>query len=509
MAETFRSSVFACREETTEGTIIQPLAASFVPIRDGFSMQATLETLQSNELKDDIANSKSFVGKESPSGSFPKYLRHSGTEGTAPEYAVMIKSGIGTQTDNSTEYSTTGSSSAGSSSARASLEMGSGQEDNYQEGQAVLIKDSVNGYAIRNVYEVDSAGDQLNLNFNLSGAPATGTALGKAIHFRPTGTDHVSYSAWHYQASASSAFLQAMSGCKTTSMNLTFPANGFAEINFSFEGTQAYFNPLTVTAGSNDAFDFNDGSGEENATITAKTYNNPHELAREIQNKLDDLTSDNITVSYSDTTGKFTVASDGGTFSLLWNTGTNTATTIGGLIGFAVAADDTGATSYTGDNALTYSPSVTPAYDSADSLVIKDAELMIGTFSDNRCRTASTVSFTVSTPKTDIQDICSESGIDSSIINSREVTMNTTIALAEHEAGLFDRMINNTTTQVMLNAGSKTGTDWDAGKCVNIYMGNASIVATPIAENEGYVVFEVEAKGFVSDSRKDFHINFI
>jgi hypothetical protein len=512
MAEVYRSSVFAVKEETTEGALIAEVAADFMPIRDGFSFQGNLEVVNSDELIDDIAPGKSFTAKEAPVGSLPKYLRHSGTEGTAPEFSVMIKSAIGGQTDNSTEYSTSGTSVAGTATVRGHLEMGSDQEDNFLEGQAVLIKNAAAGvpYEIRNVYNVDSPGNQLDLNFNVGTAPATGTALGKAIHFRPAGTGHVSYSAYHYQASASSAFKQAMAGCRTTNMVFNFPANGLAEVNFDFEGIQFYFNPLTVTASSNDYIDFTDDAGTYAARLTAKVYNNPHELAREIESKMDDLASDEITVTYSDSTGKFTIASDGGvTFSLLWNTGTNTANTAGALFGFTVSADDTGAFTYTSDSALDYSPSVTPSYDTQDSIMVKNSELLIGGFADTTCRIASQATFTVSTPKTDILDVCSASGINSSIINSREVTFSAVVLFVQHDIGLIDKFINNTTASVMFNTGEKTGSDWDAGTCVNIYMNNATITAHPITNQDGYVAYNLEAKGFVSDTRKDVHINFL
>lgn len=509
MTEAYRSSVFAVKEETTEGTLIAEAAGDFIPLRDGFSFQGLLETVQSDELVDDIAPGKSFTAKEAPVASLPTYLRHSGTEGSAPEISPLIKSAIGSQTNNGTEYSTSGTSVAGSTTVRGHLEMGSNDEDNFVEGQGVLIKDATNGYSIRNVYNVDSSGNQLDLNFNLANAPATATALGKAVHFRPVGIGHPTFSAYHYQASASSAFKQAMAGCRTTNMVLSFPANGLAEANFDFEGIQFFFNPITITASSNDALDFNDGGGEENVTLTAKTYNNPHELAREIENKMNDLTGDTITVTYSDTTGKYTIASSGGTLSLLWNTGTNTATTCGGSIGFAVAADDTGATTYTGDNAITYSPSVTPSYDGQDSVMVKNSELLIGAYSDITCRVASNATFTISTPKTDVPSICAQSGVDSSITNSRDVTFAATIALSEHEAGLFDKFINNTTAAVMFNTGTKSSSNWVAGTCINVYMANAAITAVPVTNQDGYVVFNLEAKGFVSDNNKDVHINFL
>lgn len=509
MTEVYRSSLFAAKEETTEGTLQAESASDFVPIREGFTFQGNLEVVQSDELIDDIAPGKSFTAKETPVGSLPRYLRHSGVEGTAPEFSVMIKSAIGSQTTNGTEYNTASSSSAGTSSARAYLKMGSNQEDNYLEGQAVLIKDATNGYSIRNVYYVDSASNQLDLNFNLSAAPASGIGLGKAIHFRPQGTGHVTYSAYHYQASSSSAFKQAMAGARTTNMVLNFPANGLAEINFDFEGIQFYYNPITITA-STSYIDFTDDTGTFAAQLTQKVYNNPHDLAREVEAKMNDVAGDVITVTYSNTTGKYTIASDGGsTFSLLWNSGGNTANTAATKLGFSAAADDTGAFTYTSDNALTYSPASAPTYDSQDSIMVKNSELLIGGFEDTTCRVASTATFTISTPKTDVPSICAESGIDSSITNSREVSFSSTIALARHDVGLFDKFINNTTTSIMFNTGTKSAGNWVAGTCVNVYMANAAITAHPIAEQDGYVVINLEARGFVSDNNKDIHINFL
>jgi hypothetical protein len=509
MGENYRSSVFAAKEETTEGTLVAAVAADFIPIRDGFSFSGNIEVVTSDELIDDIAPSKSFTAQEAPAGSLPAYLRHSGTEGTAPQIAPLIKSCLGAQTDNATEYSTTGTSSAGTSAARASLEMGSNDEDNFVVGQAVLIKDAINGYSVRNVHTVDSSGNQLDLNFNLTTAPATATALGKANHFSPVGLGHPSFSAYHYQASSSAAFAQAMAGCRTTGMNINLPANGLAEVSFDFEGIQFFYNPITITASSNDAIDFNDGGGEENATLTAKTYNNPHDLAREIASQMNALTTDTITVTYSNTTGKFTIASDGGTLSLLWNTGTNTATTSGASFGFSVAADDTGATSYVGDNALTYSPTVTPAFDSQDAVMIKNAELLIGGFEDKTCRIASQANFSISTPKSNILSVCSASGIDSSVTVSREVTFTSVVTVAEHDIGLFDKFINNTTASVMFNCGTRSAGNWVAGTVCNIWMANAAITAHPLGESNGQFVINLEAKGFVTDDQKDVHINFL
>ena len=61
----------------------------------------------------------------------------------------------------------------------------------------------------------------------------------------------------------------------------------------------------------------------------------------------------------------------------------------------------------------------------------------------------------------------------------------------------------------MFNAGEKSGTNWTAGTIVNVYMANAAITAIPVVEQDGYVVYNIEAIGFVNSTNKDIHINFL
>lgn len=502
-----RTNVIAIKEETTEGTLIDPAGASeFIAINEGSNIESVTETLDSVELNADIGASKSFVSKESPVGTIEKYIKHSGTEGTAPEWGPLIKASLGTETIG-TERDTVAGSTAGTSAARATLVVDTGEGSEFETGRAVLIKDSTNNYSIRNVRSVST--DTLTLNYNLSAAPASGVNLGQSVHYSPAVTGIPTLSVHHYQNTTGSFFYQAMAGARTTTLDMAFPAADFATVTATLGGIAFYWLPIRITSGSNDALDFNDGGGEENATITAKVYNNPHELAREIQTKMDALTGDTITVTYSNTDGKFTIATSGGTLSLLWNTGTNTATTIGAAIGFATAADDTGATTYTSDNAQSFNPGFTPTFDGTDNLVMKNQELLLGSFDRITCIKTNTVSFTIDTPKTDVNDLCAATGVDSSAILSREVTFAATIILQQYEAEWFDKFINNTTTEMMLNIGTKTAGNWDAGKAVNFYSPQMSFTGHVVSETDGYHTIDLEGRAFVSSSQKDFHINFL
>jgi len=509
MAELQRASVFAIKEEVTTGTLIAPAGASeFVPLKSGFSITSANEVLTSDELLNDIGASKGQLGIENPTGSHGAYLKHSEVEGQAPEWALLLKSALGSETVNGTEYSTTSGSTAGTATARAELAMASDNEDNFVVGQGLLIKDSTNGYSIRNVYNVDSAGNALDLNFNLDNAPGT-VALGKAVSYIPTATGHPSFSAWMY--SANGGAIQAAAGCKVTDVSINLPTGQQAEIDFNYAGTEFFFNPITITASSS-YIDFTDDSGTVAAQLEAKIYKSPEALRSEIETKMNAVATDTITVTFNShgaDKGKFVIASDGSTtFSLLWNTGTNTANSAKTVLGYD-NTDDTGAFSYTSDSEQSYAAPYTPTYDNANNIVCKDAEIMIGSFSDNICRPATNISFSIGTPTVDVLSLCAKSGLSERLTNARTVEMTANLILQKHEAGLFDKFINNTTTSAMVNIGSKDSSgNWEAGKCVNMYMANATITQHETSGDD-FISLDVTCTGFVDSDRKDIYINFL
>lgn len=89
------------------------------------------------------------------------------------------------------------------------------------------------------------------------------------------------------------------------------------------------------------------GGAELTATIDSGTYS-PATLAAAIKTALEAAGAATYTVTYSSATGKWTIATDGVFLSLLWSTGTDTATAVHTTIGFPSSADSTGATTYTG-----------------------------------------------------------------------------------------------------------------------------------------------------------------
>lgn len=104
-----------------------------------------------------------------------------------------------------------------------------------------------------------------------------------------------------------------------------------------------------VIDATNNKIDFKESGGgaELHATISSGTYT-PTTLAAAIDAALTAAGAVAYTVSYSTTTGKWTITSAGAYLSILWLTGTNTAVSVASTIGFDPAADSTGGVTYTG-----------------------------------------------------------------------------------------------------------------------------------------------------------------
>jgi hypothetical protein len=285
-------------------------------------------------------------------------------------------------------------------------------------------------------------------------------------------------------------------------------ANGFGEAEFSYEGTKYFYNPISITS-SNKFLDVTDDGGTIAVSVAEKIYKTPVELADALQAALEAASAETYTVTYSSVDGKFTIASStSALLSLLWNTGTNTANSMGVTLGFLVAANDTGSLTYTSDSAQTYAAPFTPSYDSADAIIVKGADLFIGTQLENICICAQSVSLTVSKTVEDVDCICEETGILEKIPTARTAELQVTAVLKKYDVALLDALLKNSEVSAMMNAGPKSGGNWIPGKCFNMYMQSCTVGAFKVT-GDSFVQAEITLKGFVSSSTKDIFINFV
>lgn len=497
-----RNSVLAIVPETTEGTLVLPSAATqFLSIQPDVTLTPEFETLTDESLRSSIGEAKEIRGRETANGSLSHYLRHSGTEGAVPDFNELLESIWGSETINSTERTTT------SGSTTSVIELGAGGSD-FARGFAVLVKDPTNGYSIRAIHSVSS--DSLTPGFQLANAPATGINVGKCINYSPTNTGHQSLSVHHYRGNET--LYEAVSGVKCASYNLAASAGEFINQTFGLEGIKFFWNPIEITS-SNDHMDFDDGGGEENVTVEQKVYRDPYELATALEAAMDAATSDDITVTWNDrgaNAGKFTIASDGGTLSLLWNTGANTANTIGTTLGFTVAADDTGATSYTSDNELDWSAQYTPDFDSADPLVAKNNEVLMGDADDTTNLCASNIAFNLALEQQDIPCISSETGVDGQFVRRRTATLELSGKLEEHDADKFYKFRSNSNVRFQWSFGNKSAGDWVAGQCGCLYLPSATISDIQSDQEDDLITFNLTLKCYVDeDGNGEVYLNFL
>jgi hypothetical protein len=496
---TTKSTVFATKKETTEGTLVLPAAGTdFIPPVEYPELSPNIDLLENNELRGSIGQAKSIAGPENPSASFGMYLKHSGVEGQAPNYGELMEAVFGSTSTQSTERTTT------TSSTTSVVKLGAGGSD-YARGKAILLKDSTNGYSIRPVHSVSS--NDLTLGFNLSAAPATGMNCGKFVNYSPANASHPSVSLIRYSGNEHS--IDAIAGGKVTNMSLSASAGELIEASFEMVGTKYFFDPIEITS-STEVIDFDIGGGELSASVTVKIWKTPHELAAALQAAMIAAGGTGVTVTYSNSTGKFTIAKASGTLSLLWNTGTNTASTIGTKLGFSVAADDTGSLSYVADNAQSWVAAYTVSFDSVDPLVAKSNEVFLGDSTDNVNFCAASLEISFENTNSQVKCIGAETAIESNFFSERVVTITISGRLDKHDANMINRFLNNSDTRFLFNCGEKSGGNWVAGKCASIYIPTCSVTSYNMTDLDGVVGVEIELQSFVDSSGNgEVYLNYL
>jgi len=500
-----RSTVLGLKVETTEGTLIDPSAATeYLKLQEDVSLTENRESLENAELTGSIGAAKPIPGVSAPTLSFSSYLKHSGTEGVAPDAGPLLKSLFGTEAIRSTERDTV----AGATVSIISVDAGEGVE--YQRGDAVLVKNGTNGYSIRPVESVST--DALTLGFDLSDAPGVGVELGKSVTYIPADTGHDTLSMHLYQGNG--GLHQAVAGARAISYDITADAGQTINGSFSLEGIKFFNNPINITS-SDIYIDFTeDGPSTLAATVAAKQYSDPEELASAIQTSMNAVGSQTYTITYNSTgasAGKFTIASGGALFELLWATGANTLNTIGDKIGFTVSADDDAALSYTSDNVLSWAAPHTPSYDGADPIAAKHHEVLFGDSSaDITCINPSSIGINISNEKAIIGDICAQSGQSASLITGRNATVSFTAIIPQHCVANFARYRRGDTVRFMYAFGTKSdGSNWDSAKSGCLFIPSATISSLEVINEDGIARIQAEIVSFVDSGLGEVFLSYV
>jgi len=494
MAISSKSSVLGLMIESTEGTPLAPTGATkFIALQGDAAMAPSTAILSNDEIKSSLGPAKPILGAEAPTFSGSHYLRASGVEGQAPNYGPLLKSVFGAEAVASTQYNTVASSTT------SVIKVDAGEGATFQRGEGLLIKDGTNGYRIRAIDSIST--DDLTIGFQVPVAPGTAVDLGKCSLYYPANSGHPTLSLFHYLGNGGAT--QMLAGGRCVSADFSATAGEMVNGSYSVEGISYYFNPIEITS-SNNKLNVNQGASELIASVTAGWYKNPEHLAEAVEVALDSILTADITVTYSKSTGKFTITAASGTFQILWKTGTNgsdnTDTHIGTKLGFSDAADDTGGLTYTSDNAQSFAAPYTPTYDGADPLVAKNQEVMFGTATDYACAEVSAITFNVSSPKSNITSICAESGVSGSVVSSRTSAITVSGLLTQYDSSIYNKYRTGDNVKFQYSFGEKVGGNWTAGACGYAYFPTCTVSSFEVVDVEGLLGFNLELAPYVNDS---------
>lgn len=601
-----RKSVMALVLETNEGEPKAPtLGSEYVALQEGFDFNPQFSELESAELQDSIGQAKTILGTESPTMSFSHYLKHSGVEGKAPSFGIVLHSLLGMKTLNLTEeeaeagsttevikvdapvvtpevkataniqdlrfdskldgslgnaitieYIAGGTAGAevvtvlanaitveiedGVSTAvqiktavEADLDanalvlitlLGAGTETQaiqaetslvggvtevkdasliFRKGQALLIKDAVNGYSIRNILDIQN--DSLILAFVTPVSTPVGTKLGMAVHYEGVSEGHPSLSVWGFRANGGA--VELISGGKVTDMSVDITAGELINSSFNIAGTTYFFDPIEIKA-STKFLDLDDNGTVRVVQIPEGFYKDPHDVAEKLQQNLNALGGSVFTVRYSDSSGKFTITSPN-TLSLLLNTGANVLNSIAPVLGFTNDADLTGSLAYTGDNAISLAAPQAPVYDQSNPIVAKANEVLFGDKDQIACFKARSVNFSIANEQERIPDLCADSGFEGTENTSRSATVDIVATLSQYDADKYKKFRKGDTVSFAYNLGEKIGGDWVGGKCVNLFMPYATITSFKIGDANGIATLEMSVRAYVESGNSEVHVNCI
>lgn len=495
-----RRSTAAIVQKAAEGALVKPTSGSqFITIQPDYSLSPNFETTENVELQNDIMSGKTIITGEAPAATYSHYFKGSGTAGTAPEIGPMIQSSFGGMRSQSTE------STVARSSTDAVIKMSAGDASKYKKGDAVLIKDSTNGYQIRPVSSVSST--DVSLGFELPAAPTTSAKTGAFLTYYPTSDDLPVYDLWHYIGGGESG-VENIKDCRTVSMTVNAAAKDLINSTFAIEGTAYRFNEdftdeYQVTAGSAD-FDViwtNAGTRTNTAVSIPQGRYTGTELAaaaqvvfRAVNNAFSDAT-----VTFA--SGKFTFADSNTDFYLNFEgypamaavLGFTTADTSSTALGRTLTSPNNGQLTRFYDSGIAAS---SLEYDDTDPIVARDQQIFIGDADDNVCIEASNATFTFGTPKSLITSICTESGNYRTVINQRTAVLALSVILEEDDRRFFEKFKQGDTVNFAFIGGKKSGGNWKPGECFSIYGSPASITSFSITNTDNVFTLDLELTCF-------------
>lgn len=112
--------------------------------------------------------------------------------------------------------------------------------------------------------------------------------------------------------------------------------------------------------------------------------------------------------------------------------------------------------------------------------------------------------------KANVLCVCAESGVQQKLATGRQVTMTITALLDKYEAKMFQRFRANSEVQCAFNFGPRSGGNWIAGQCGNVFLPNAVVSSFELTDLDSVIGLNLELTAFVDSSGNgEVYLNFL
>jgi hypothetical protein len=256
--------------ESTEGTYVAPAGASdgyIQPLQDGFEFTPSKESIQRNILTSSIGKVSPRVGMKSVAVTLPVEFRASGTEGTAPDFDILLKGAMGDSRSIASNITTKNSGNTGSV-----LQIEDGDIASLSVGDIIVVKETAGHHPCAITAKTTGTGTATItiLPAKASGSFSNSVVLSKSKTYFPANSSHPAISTSFYWANT---ITNKAMGCKVTGMDIqNFQTGKVAAFNFSLEGLS--FTEADGAAPHTPTYD----SGLPPIILSAKVYQDGTEI---------------------------------------------------------------------------------------------------------------------------------------------------------------------------------------------------------------------------------------
>lgn len=223
----------AVTQESTEGTYVAPSAASnfLQTLESGLEINGSKELLEREVFSGTIGQVTPRTGTKSVGGSIPTECRAHSTEGSAPEFDLLMRSALGTRRQNTTNVTTKSSGNTGSV-----LQIEDADISKFNVGDIVLVKQS-GAHHVSPISAKSSGAGTATITLLIpkpSGSFSNSVVVSKFTTYTVAESGHLTLSITRYM---DDAIEERAMGCRVNKVDLqNFATGKIPSFNFGFDG---------------------------------------------------------------------------------------------------------------------------------------------------------------------------------------------------------------------------------------------------------------------------------